>query len=142
MIPAQGDASASGARGRAAAASSAPPAAPATAAAPPASSSAAGASVYFESGSATLDATARGMLAKLAGELAGGTKRVAISGYTDRHGDYAANVDLAKRRAQAVRDALAAGGVPDARLQMRPPQNVVGDGTEALARRVDLSLAD
>jgi len=140
MIPAQPGAGA--ARVAAPAASSAPPAAPATAAAPPASSSAAGASVYFESGSATLDATARGMLAKLAGELAGGTKRVAISGYTDRHGDYAANVDLAKRRAQAVRDALAAGGVPDAHLRMRPPQNVVGDGTEALARRVDLFLAD
>jgi membrane fusion protein (multidrug efflux system) len=117
--------------------------APAAAAStPPAAGGAPSASVYFESGSASLDATARGMLAKLAGQLAGGSKRIAITGYTDRHGDYAANVDLAKRRAAAVRDALTAGGVSDARLQMRPPQNIVGDGTEPMARRVDLFLAD
>lgn len=150
MIPARVDASASSsAAAVTGAAPSGPGVAPATdkGAATPASTSSAGpsapaASVYFETGSATLDATARGLLAKLAGQLAGGAKRVAITGYTDHHGDYAANADLAKRRAAAVRDALAAGGVSDARLQMRAPQNVVGDGSEPMARRVDLILAD
>jgi membrane fusion protein (multidrug efflux system) len=104
----------------------------------PATATASSASVYFESGSAALDATARGFIASLAGRLAGNAKRVTISGYTDRHGDYAANVDLARRRAVAVRDALASAGVADARIEMRPPQNVVGDGTEPMARRVDL----
>ena len=126
--------------GQTAPASPAPP--PAAAAAAASAPAAPGASVHFETGSATLDATARAMLAKLAVQAARGSKRVTITGYTDRHGEMAANTDLAKRRAVAVRDALARAGVPDARLAMRPPQNVVGDGSDDMARRVDVALAD
>ena len=100
------------------------------------------ASVYFETGSAALDATARGVLATLAAKIAAGGPRTAISGYTDRTGGHEANVDLAKRRALAVRDALVAGGAPEGRLVLREPANVVGEGSEPMARRVDLFFVD
>ena len=114
-----------------------------TSAAGAASSGAApAASVYFETGSAALDATARGVLATLASKIASGGPRTAISGYTDRTGGHEANVDLAKRRALAVRDALVAGGAPESRLVLREPANVVGEGSEPMARRVDLFFVD
>lgn len=106
------------------------------------SGTAAAASVFFETGSATLDATARGVLTTLAGRIAAGGPRVAVAGYTDRTGEYEANVALAKRRAVAVREALVSGGAPDARIVMRPPGNVVGDGSAPMARRVDLFFVD
>ena len=67
--------------------------------------------------------------------------RIAITGYTDRQGDLAHNQELAKTRAQAVRDALVRAGVPVANIEMRPPMTVeIGaSGPDADARRVQIA---
>jgi outer membrane protein OmpA-like peptidoglycan-associated protein len=66
---------------------------------------------------------------------------ITITGYADARGDHAANVDLAKRRATAVRDALVTNGVDPRRLRLAAPKEVTGSGTAAEARRVDIGLA-
>jgi membrane fusion protein, multidrug efflux system len=96
------------------------------------------AAVFFTTGSAALDATAQGLIATLAGTHASDTRRFAITGYTDPTGTTERNVDLARRRAVAVRDALTTAGVDAARIDMRPPRDVEAAGNAALARRVDL----
>ena len=44
-------------------------------------------------------------------------QRIVVEGHTDSQGQAAANQALSQRRADAVRDALAAAGVPSARIQ-------------------------
>ncbi|MGQ0661891.1 OmpA family protein [Sphingosinicella sp.] len=44
---------------------------------------------------------------------------VAIEGYADRRGSRAANIRLSRRRAEAVRAALIARGVPSVRISVR-----------------------
>ena len=70
--------------------------------------------------------------------------KVELTGYTDRTGDLAINEALAKRRAQSVRDALVAAGVPEADIVLKPPLFVEAGhaGADAEARRVEISLAD
>jgi hypothetical protein len=67
--------------------------------------------------------------------------KVIITGYTDKTGDAAKNEELAKNRAAAVRDALKAGGVPEASIDMKPPLFVEAGagGSEGEARRVEIS---
>lgn len=70
--------------------------------------------VFFESGSAGLDDNARARLEEGALALAagGGTSTLRLVGNADRAGSAAANLRLSRRRAEAVRDRLAALGVP------------------------------
>ena len=68
-------------------------------------------------------------------------KPIVITGYTDRTGNHAANVDLAKQRAIAVRDALLKAGVPAERLQLKEPLDITGSGADTDARRVDVTVA-
>jgi YD repeat-containing protein len=63
-----------------------------------------------------------------------------LCSFTDRTGNPQANLDLARNRAVAVRDALTAAGVPAARIDMRKPEFVIG-GADASSRRVDLVAA-
>jgi outer membrane protein OmpA-like peptidoglycan-associated protein len=67
--------------------------------------------------------------------------KLAVTGYTDRTGDAAKNEELAKQRAQAVRDALVAAGVPATSIEMRPPMFVEtgAAGSDAEARRVEIT---
>ena len=95
--------------------------------------------VHFASGRATLDASARQELERAAAALAGGNGAIIITGYADRHGAAGANVELAKQRAIAVRDALAAAGVAAGRLMLKPPVEVTGSGSDEQARRVDIA---
>ncbi|HEY0778436.1 MAG TPA: light-harvesting antenna LH1, alpha subunit [Gemmatirosa sp.] len=100
-------------------------------------------SVYFAVGAATLDAEGSAAIATAArGATGQSASRVAITGYTDATGNLAANQELAKNRAKAVRDALVAAGVPLQRIDMRPPASVQANaaGGERAARRVDLTL--
>jgi len=62
---------------------------------------------------------------------------VDLSGYADKTGVPQKNLDLAKQRAFAVRDALVSGGVSADRVRLKKPEFAVG-GTEADARRVDI----
>ncbi len=99
-------------------------------------------SIYFEVGKQDLPADAPAQLAALAEAVrADPDKMIGISGYTDATGDPARNEELAKERAKAVREALKAAGVPEERINMKKPEVITGSGTEAQARRVEVSLA-
>ena len=99
------------------------------------------ATVNFATGSATLDARALQVIQASAVNLKATTQPIIITGYTDRTGNHAANVDLAKQRAIAVRDALVKAGVPEDRLQLKEPLDITGSGTDTDARRVDFTVA-
>ena len=63
-----------------------------------------------------------------------------MTGYADRTRNAEANVELSKKRAQAVRDELVNLGVEPRRLELVPPLTVTGSGTDDQARRVDLRV--
>ena len=72
----------------------------------------------FAPGQATLTASAAASVQALAAYLqAGPAANVRIEGHTDGQGEAAANLALSQRRANAVRDALAAAGVQRGRIQ-------------------------
>ena len=63
---------------------------------------------------------------------------VAITGFADKTGGGPTNEELAKERAQAVRSALVAAGVPESRTTLAPPGSVTGGADDAEARRVEI----
>ena len=94
---------------------------------------------YFAVGQADLAPGAVDALAEaIAAAQAGST--LAISGFHDATGSLEANEELAKRRAQAVRDVLATAGVKPESLQLRKPEVTTGSGNNAEARRVEVSI--
>jgi membrane fusion protein, multidrug efflux system len=110
--------------------------------APPVSAAPAAAKIsvqFATTGQATLSPESLELLKRLAVGMKGQTGTVDITGYTDRSGSRSANVELAKRRAIAVRDALAAAGVGADRLRLKPPLDVIGSGSDADARRVEIT---
>jgi len=95
--------------------------------------------LYFELGKAEVPADASAALAPhVKGAKQG--RRIAISGYHDASGDAAANEELAKQRAFAVRDLLVAAGAPTDRIELRKPALTTGDGDPREARRVEVTL--
>jgi photosynthetic reaction center cytochrome c subunit len=85
-----------------------------------------------------LNAEARAAIRAAAAQLASDRAlRVDISGFADRTGSADKNLDLAKQRAFAVRDALKAAGVAESRINLRKPEFVIG-GTSDESRRVDI----
>ena len=98
--------------------------------------------VYFERGRTGLDATGHARLVGVVAMLRAKPElRVVLHGYVDATGDAKLNAALAKRRAEAVRDALLAADVPPDRIVLQAPANIVGGDSPALARRVDVVLA-
>ncbi|MEO8344546.1 MAG: efflux RND transporter periplasmic adaptor subunit [Betaproteobacteria bacterium] len=95
-------------------------------------------SIYFASGKATLDTDAQRAVRIAAAAYIGIGTQIAITGFADSKGNVAANTDLAKRRAIAVRDELVHVGVESARIKLAPPESVTGSGSDDQARRVDL----
>ncbi len=95
--------------------------------------------VHFATGKATLDDEAKRLLAGFAPPMKAGANPIDVTGYADRSGDRAANVELAKRRAAAVRDALVAEGLAADRVRLQPPQEVTGSGSDREARRVEIT---
>ena len=94
---------------------------------------------YFASGKADLAAGANEALADVVtGAKAG--RKVTISGFHDATGDAAQNAELAKQRALVVRDALTAAGVAEAQIELKKPEQVTTTGSDAEARRVEISL--
>jgi membrane fusion protein, multidrug efflux system len=96
------------------------------------------AAVYFDSGQATLNAEANRTLRMAAASVMGIGTQILITGYADKTGAAGNNVELARRRAAAVRDALVKLGVQPERIRLQPPADVTGGDSDAQARRVDI----
>ncbi len=97
--------------------------------------------VRFAVGSSVLDADAVATVRQTASSVLGIGTAITVTGYTDARGARPANVDLAKRRAAAVRTALIAAGVEPARIRLVAPVDVTGSGSATEARRVDIGLS-
>jgi membrane fusion protein (multidrug efflux system) len=96
--------------------------------------------VHFATGKSALDPEALRLLKGFAPPMKAGIHPIDVTGYADRTGNHAANVELAKRRAVAVRDALVAEGIPADRIRLKEPIDVTGSGSDEQARRVDLAV--
>jgi membrane fusion protein (multidrug efflux system) len=96
------------------------------------------ASVYFTRGAATLSAEATNTVRMAAAAIMGIGTGVAITGYADKTGAAGTNVELAKQRALAVRDALVQFGIQPERIRLQPPAEVTPRGGDEQARRVDI----
>jgi membrane fusion protein (multidrug efflux system) len=96
--------------------------------------------VHFDPGKAGLDAEASRLLRGFAPAMKAGANPIDVTGFADRTGNHAANVELAKRRAMAVRDALVAEGIPAERVRLKAPRDVTGSGSDREARRVELTV--
>lgn len=94
---------------------------------------------YFASGKADLAAGASQAMADLVkGAQAG--RMLVISGFHDATGGAAQNAELARQRALAVSEALKTAGVAEGQIELRKPEQVNGSGSDAEARRVEISL--
>ena len=94
---------------------------------------------YFGSGKSEVANGAAVALADVVTGIASGKKAV-LSGFTDSSGDPAANAELAKQRAFAVRDALKALGVAEDKIDLKKPEQITGSGDASQARRVEVAL--
>jgi len=98
----------------------------------------ASAQVYFGSGDTSINANDRQKIASVAQTAKDQNRPVTVTGYTDRSGNVDSNMEVAKNRAVAVRDALVAEGVSESKIVLDPPATVTGTGTDAEARRVEI----
>ena len=94
---------------------------------------------YFATAKAELAAGANEALADVVKGVAEGKKAV-ISGFHDATGDATLNAELAKQRAFAVRDALKALGVAEDKIELKKPEETTATGSNAEARRVEVTL--
>jgi outer membrane protein OmpA-like peptidoglycan-associated protein len=99
------------------------------------------ANLYFEVDKFDVPVAREGSLDAVIEYLKANPTAVAsLSGYHDPTGDKAYNEDLAKRRAQAVKDVMVAAGVPDSQIDMVKPVESTGTGDLAEARRVEVAI--
>ncbi|MEO6896731.1 MAG: sodium/proton-translocating pyrophosphatase, partial [Caldimonas sp.] len=94
---------------------------------------------YFATGKSELASGAESALSDVAKGVADG-KRAVVSGFTDSTGDPAQNEQLAKARAMAVQGALTTAGVAADKIELRKPEAAAAGGSNAEARRVEVSL--
>lgn len=68
-------------------------------------------------------------------------ERLSVSGYVDPRGDAAFNAELAKNRAENTKTALVAAGIPEDRIDLDKPADIVGgDASLAEDRRVTIRV--
>jgi len=96
---------------------------------------------YFATGSADIAPGAAEALAAVIQGVGAGRKAV-VSGFHDTTGDAAINEELAKKRAETVRDVLTGLGVPADKVTLEKPAVTTGSGNNAQARRVEVKLVD
>lgn len=96
---------------------------------------------YFATGKADVAPGSNEALADVVRGVTQG-KRAQISGFHDASGDAAANAELAKQRALAVRSTLLALGVKEGAIELREPAQTLASGSDAQARRVEVVLID
>ncbi len=104
------------------------------------------AKIYFEVGQAVIGPEGLVKIKEAAACIKEKGLKVDITGYTDKTGDPAVNLELAKNRAQAVQDALVAAGLAVDAITLKPPlfhavAGATGTGTDAEARRVEINKA-
>ncbi|MGE0315445.1 MAG: OmpA family protein [Lautropia sp.] len=144
-VVASGPAGASGASGASSAASTAPaPARRGAAAACPSKIGPLAATVYFQSDSASLTRAERERLERLGQCL--GKRTALVTGHTDNRHSKTHNLDLSRRRAEAVAAAIVAGGASGKAVETR----AVGESRPAVSgndakarqrnRRVEIRL--
>ncbi len=98
--------------------------------------------LYFDTAKTDVQSDAKQQLAVLiAYGNASPNAKIQLSGFHDKRGNAAANAELAKNRAKAVRELLKAGGLAEDRIIMVPPTELVGAADDKEARRVDVSVA-
>jgi len=95
-------------------------------------------SVHFVAGTTTLDAEAMRLLKEIVPAMKAGVNPIDVTGLADRSGNRSANLDLAQRRANAVREALIAEGLPAERVRVQAPRVVSGADTDS--RRVEIAV--
>ncbi len=96
--------------------------------------------VYFETDEKSLGPQAESVVAGVAAYLRDSPGvAVDITGYADKTGSLEANLEVAKERAKAVRDGLRAARVGEERMTLKPPVSITGTGTDAEARRVEIT---
>jgi len=93
---------------------------------------------YFATGKTEPGAGGADALARIVAGVKAGKKAV-VSGYVDNTGSAAANAEIAKQRATAIRDLLAAQGVDGSQIALQKPEDIQA-GTGAQARRVEVTL--
>jgi photosynthetic reaction center cytochrome c subunit len=101
------------------------------------------ATVYFAVGSPKLDAKQAESMQKVIETLKSRANTTAtISGFHSASGSLAANAELAKQRAFAVRDALQTAGVDTSRIKLEKPVLAEANlkGEDASARRVEIRV--
>lgn len=99
------------------------------------------AKVYFAVGSAALNEVDMAIVGKTLEALAANAHAIVLlSGFHDPSGDAARNAQLARERAEAVRDALVAGGVAADRVKFRKPESTLGSGSDEEGRRVEIRV--
>jgi K(+)-stimulated pyrophosphate-energized sodium pump len=98
--------------------------------------------VHFDSGSETISAAGKLIVDGYAQALKGRPEaKIELSGFADPTGDTVKNLELARQRALTVRDELVAKGVPAESVTLvKPSEVIVGQGSDADARRVDIIL--
>lgn len=97
---------------------------------------------YFATGSADIAPGAAEALALVIQGVESG-RQAHVSGFHDTTGDRAINEELAKKRAETVRDVLVGLGVPDHKVRLeKPAETAAGSGDNAQARRVEVRLVD
>ena len=96
---------------------------------------------FFQFGSDRLSGHERAAITHLAQSITP-RRELRLVGYTDDMGPAEYNEDLARRRAQAVRDVLAEAGYPRELLQIDSRANLVAKGKRRQMRRVDIFTAD
>ena len=94
---------------------------------------------YFASGKSALAAGAADALGQVVEEVAAG-KRAVVSGFHDATGSAAANAELARQRALAVRNALHSLGVANDKIELKKPEQLQSTGSNAEARRVEVAV--
>lgn len=99
------------------------------------------AKVYFAVGEAKLNAADQAVVGQTMAALAAKPQAIVLlSGFHDPSGDPARNAELAKARAQTVRDALVGGGVAVERIKFRKPESTLGSGSSEEGRRVEIRV--
>ncbi len=97
--------------------------------------------IYFAVEKANLPKTASRDLARVVKYLKANPRAKAfVSGFHDPSGNRANNENLALRRAQAVAIAMQKMGVAKQRILLQKPEQTVGSGKSAEARRVEVGV--